>query len=128
MLTFNGWPIVCCCRAAHAGLKRIEAFNWNGAWQDGNGGIISIREAEGFLDVTGKDKASTYRCTCLITKNGAAKCFGEGTNHEGNFRYLYQSTLFFKENGSLDEAWEALSTKGNLAGRASFTKVDVNSR
>lgn len=115
------------CAAAgetHAGIKNAHELNWNGTWQDTDGGIISIRKTEDFLDITGKDKASIYHCTCLLAKNGAAKCFGEGTNHKGNFRYLYQNTLFIKKNGNIGESWEAFSTKGNLSGQATFTKVE----
>ncbi|KOR29261.1 hypothetical protein TI03_02745 [Achromatium sp. WMS1] len=107
---------------SHAGLAYIT--NWNGTWHDNNGGIISIRENDGFLKITGKDKASIYTCTCLVTDNNVAKCFGEGVNYLKNFRFLYQSTISGSRTGKLYETWKALLKYRTLRGKTTFIKYE----
>lgn len=111
-----------------AGIDRASSTSglWEGIWKDDKtGNTVSIREKQGFLDFSGKDSKSVYRGVCLIdaTTHKKAICMGEGMNQEGDFRFLYKSTLTLSEPNTLSEVWKASFVKGEISGNSSFDKV-----
>lgn len=107
---------------AHSGITKIKQTGWVGVWKDGNGGVMTIKERNGFLDITGKDKVSIYSCSCLVSNGTIAECYGNGTNHIKNTRFLYKSTLSKNNAGQLDETWKAMFKSGTLNGKARFKR------
>jgi|GEM_PF-4843549 len=104
-----------------AGISKVQQ-GWSGIWYDSAGGIISVSEKDGFLDILGKDNASIYSCTG-ITEGNSAQCFGNGINHAENLRFLYKSKLSLKENGRIEEEWEAVFVGGKkIEGKTVFSK------
>lgn len=102
--------------------------SWAGTWHDDKGGIISIREQDGFLDIAGKDRASVYSCTCLVGSDGVAQCIGEGMNHIEDFRFLYRSKVTRDGSGTLFEEWQADFRNGTKRGSARFTAGNAGTR
>ena len=97
--------------------------SWEGVWEDNRGAQMTIREANGFLDVFGKDSVSVYTAVCLIDSNAEkkAKCQGEGMNI-GNFRFLYENTMSINEEGQLSETWKASLVNQTIDGETIFEK------
>ena len=113
-------------QSAMADLSFEKADNWNGKWQDGNGGLMVIQDHEGLLDVWGKDGASAYRLVCVLDRTSADKavCVGDGMNHELEpKRFIYQSRVEINGKGEIDEDWSAdFFQKGNR-GKAVFKRL-----
>ena len=81
--------------------------SWAGTWEASAGEIISVTEADGFLDLLGKDSISIYSCTGIIEGNSVS-CYGSGKNHQANQRFIYRSQLKLSADGQvLEETWEA---------------------
>ena len=103
-----------------AGISKAQQV-WSGIWYDSGGGIISVSEKDGFLDILGKDNASIYSCTG-ITEGNSAQCFGNGINHAENLRFLYKSKLTLKEQ-RIEEEWEAVFVGGKkIEGKTVFSR------
>ena len=69
----------------------------------------------------GKDKASIYKCTCIIY-NDKTECVGDGVNHDVNKRFIYKSILKAEEDGSISEAWTCTFKGNEIHGKANFRK------
>lgn len=108
-----------------AGISKIRKISeWEGVWQGSQGSIMTVREQDSVLDISGKDTASIYTTTCLIDskKKTQATCLGQGINHDSNTRFLYESSLTFNNDGSISETWNARFIGGKLQGEAVFKK------
>ncbi|QTA80313.1 Uncharacterized protein dnl_26110 [Desulfonema limicola] len=99
-------------------------YGYDGTWyDDDNFAVISIKEYEkdGFLDILGKDKASIYKCNCII-ENDRAECVGDGVNYEINKRFIYKSTLKVEKDGSISEDWMCIFKDNKINGKATFRR------
>lgn len=86
-----------------------------------------INQKEGFLDILGKDFASTYQTTCVyLTKT--IECVGHGVNYVENKRFLYKSTFTVSnENGkiTIEENWEGKFSDGKtISGKTLFKRKE----
>ena len=86
---------MCAVTPSSAGIKKLH--QWAEVWIGNAGSTITVRKNQGFLDIMGKDSASIYTITCIVSENDASKCLGQGMNHSANFRFLYESTLKFED-------------------------------
>jgi hypothetical protein len=107
-------------------LSQAQPSPWNGTWQDNAGTVMTIREHNGFLDILGKDQVSIYNAVCLINSDtNEAECIGEGMNHNGDFRFLYRSTLSLEPSGEINETWKASFSGGERSGEGIFQKINM---
>jgi hypothetical protein len=118
---------------AIAGLGTSKpTISWDGAWTDKNknknGGVIIVREKDGFLDVSGTDLGSTYNSVCLIESTEKKKytCVGSGVRYgKQGSRFLYKSSMQLTDDGLIKEKWEVFSINGkNINGTAIFEKLN----
>lgn len=108
--------------AAQAATTATDAQStWDGVWSDGQGGFLWLQMRQGFLESTGKDAESVFRCAYLVTGD-TAEGHGTGVNQEGQ-QFLYWSTLRLQEDGTLLEEWRArFPDAPEREGRAVFRK------
>ena len=111
---------------ATADLARLSA--WQGTWKDDKGGLLTIHQKNGFLDITGSDEASFYHLACVLDKANMslkASCVGDGVNHTSDInRFIYRSSMQLNQDGTLSEEWTADLYGNRFNAKSVFQRVN----
>ncbi len=96
---------------------------WSGAWGDGEGGFISVKNDGRFLNVVGKDDYSVYHAACLLSEDfKSAECQGQGVQIKSGHRFLLRSRWVMMA-GEINETWTAYLEEKKLTGKLVFNRV-----
>jgi hypothetical protein len=104
-----------------------DSDKWGGIWYSSSpaDGALSITVKDGWIDISGKDIASIFTCTGIVSEN-SVMCFGSGINLTVNLRFIYKNKLIYNGH-QLDEEWECLFANGQkVQGKTTFQRKETS--